>query len=167
MAEMENGQKRSGRLKPVLFTLLGAILGALGQYLLTLDQQRLELLREARRDAYISFLDAQALLDLQKDPVKYATDTAGARKRIAIYGDKSVVEALARYWRQNFERPVCCGALSKLKDDVAIYQSMRRDIMPWLEDINEADMMLLHFLCRMPESEAQVKPCPAAAAPAT
>lgn len=120
----------SGRTKALLFTLLGAILGAVGQYFLTVDQQRLELLRAARRDAYINFLDAEVLWGLRVDPGEYEKSTAAARKRIAIYGDHEVIEALANYSRMHLKNDVCCGPLQKLKDDAAIYQSMRRDIMP-------------------------------------
>jgi hypothetical protein len=138
--------------KSIVFTLIGAVLGAVGHYLLTLDQQRLELLRQARRDAYVQFLDAEVILTVGQDPDKYRQETASARKRIAIYGNKEVIEALASYWRKYFDRPDCDATPDKLRDDVRIYQSMRSDIMPWLESISDSDMYMLMFLCRIPDA---------------
>jgi hypothetical protein len=159
MPGTEDAHTKSGFIKTVVFTLIGALIGALGQYLVSTESNRLELMREARRDAYMSFLDVQVDLDLQTDPVKYAINTPGTRRKLAIYGNKSVVEAVARHWREIYKAPTCCGALPQLTNDVAVYQDMRKDIMPWLEYINDTDMMLLQHLCKMPESGAEVKPC--------
>jgi hypothetical protein len=165
MAGMDNEQKNSGIIKTALTILcalpLGAILGFVGTYWMATEGKRVEILQESRRDAYIDFLKVQVKkqLDLQNNPVQFVEDTAVARRKISIYGDKSVVEALAGYWREIFKAPPCCGDLPQLKHDVAIYQSMRTDIMPRREDINDADMMLLQHFCKMPESEAEKRPC--------
>ena len=147
---MGNDQAKSSWIRALLFTIIGAVLGAGGQYLSSIDQQRLELLREARRDAYVRFLNAQVLWNLAEDPQKYKKETAEARKKIAIYGNKAVAIALAKYWREHFPEAVCVGPPEKDSDDVAIYQSMRKDIMPRGEDISDSDMMLLVGFCRLP-----------------
>lgn len=87
----------------------------------------------------------------------FVDETAVARRKVSIYGDKAVVEAVARHWREIYKAPPCCGELPQLKYDVLIYQSMRSDILP-RENINDADMMLLQHFCKMPESEAEEKP---------
>jgi hypothetical protein len=145
-----NDQAKSSWITALLFTIAGAVLGAGGQYLSSIDQQRLELLRASRRDAYVQFLNAQVLSNLAHDPEKYQTETTEARKKIAIYGNKAVAIALAKYWREYFPDLVCGGPPEKDSADVAIYQSMRKDIMPRGEDISDSDMMLLVNFCRLP-----------------
>src|SRR5512132_2921726 len=111
MPGTEDAHTKSGFIKTVVFTLIGALIGALGQYLVSAESKRLELMREARRDAYMSFLDVQVDLDLQADPARYAINTPGTRRRLAIYGDKAVIEAVARHWREIHKAlPTCCGA---------------------------------------------------------
>jgi hypothetical protein len=159
MPETEDAHTKSGFMKSIVFTLIGALIGALGQYLVSAESKRLELMRESRRDVYISFLDVQVDLDLQSDPVKYAINTPGTRRRLAIYGNKAVVEAVTRHWREIYKAPTCCGTLPQLTNDIAVYQNMRKDIMLWLENIDDTDMMLLQHLCKMPESTAEVRTC--------
>ena len=161
----DNEQKKSDIIKVVLTVLcalpLGAMLGFFGNYWTATEGKRLQILQESRRDAYISFLKVQVdkKLDLQKNSNQFVDETALARRNISIYGDKSVIEATAQHWREIFKAPVCCGELPQLKHDLAIYQSMRADIIARREDINDADMMLLQHFCKMPEFEAEKKPC--------
>jgi|APLak6261659701_1056019.scaffolds.fasta_scaffold54025_1 hypothetical protein len=166
---MGNEKIQSERIKSVAFTLLGVILGAVVSYLLTIDQQRINNLREIRKTAYIDFLNAQVLWDIGSDRDAYEKQTATARKKIAIYGNKEVVKALAQYWRNNFQQTVICDSTQqKTRDDVAIYQSMRMDIMrsdipihiPILmqdENISNEDMMMLIFFCRYAEKSELLK----------
>jgi hypothetical protein len=152
------------RVKTVLAVLaslpVGALIGFSGTYWMATEGKRLEILQESRRDAYIHFLKVQVKkqLDLKNDPVKFVGETEVARRKLSIYGNKAVVEALARHWREIYNAPPCCGKRSQLQHDVAIYQSMRSDILPQ-ENINDADMMLLQHLCKMPEPKAEEKPC--------
>jgi hypothetical protein len=142
-------KQKSSRVRDLLFTLLGTILGTGVSYLSGLDQKRLELLRGTQRDAYVAFLTAQASADLGANPDDYAAKTTDARKRIAIYGSSEVVEALAKYWRSHFDRPSCGGGKERVRDDVAIFMSMRRDLTPFWQQVSEADMMMLMYLCQI------------------
>jgi hypothetical protein len=139
------------KLSPVIILLIGTILGAGLSYLSGNYLNRLELLRATQRDAYIDFLKAQAGLDLGKEPVEYAAKTTDARKRIAIYGSSDVVEALANYWRSHFDRPMCGGTKEKIHDDLSIFQNMRKDLVPFWQQVSDADMMMLQYLCRVPQ----------------
>lgn len=150
-----------------VFTLIGILLGAGLNFYFTIAAEREKDLREIRRKAYVDFLHAQ----VKWDSAQYATSeeesrqfsedyrekTAEARKRIAVYGDKAVVEALAKYWRNHFDRKICPGTYEKIGDDVSIYQRMREDVMPGDELVNDEDMMMLLFLCQIPEKQTWIK----------
>jgi hypothetical protein len=144
-------QNKTSLIRNALFVLLGTVVGAGLGYVSGDSLKRLELLRGTQRDAYVEFLQAQANLDLGKDPQQYAAKTTEARKRIAVYGSKHVVQALAKYWRGHFDQPVCAGSRQKINDDVAIYLNMRDDLVPFWQQVSAADMMLLMYLCRIPE----------------
>jgi len=136
-------------MRAVLFTLLGIVLTASLSYFSGLDLGRLKTSAEVRSNAYIAFMRAQVRWDFQQEPEKYALETAEARKQIAVYGSRGVVEALAHYWRRpEFARPSCGGTQEQQKDDVKIYQHMRNDIVWWFERVKDDDMMMLIFLCK-------------------
>lgn len=164
MSAQEEEKRSGGFLKPIAFAVIGAMLGAFGQYVVTMEGKRLDVLQEARRDAYVEFLNVTVAeqLDLERNPGLFADGTASARRKVAVYGDKAVIEALARYWREDFKQHIpypCCGEVSRIRDDVAVYQRMRMDVMPW-QNVTDADMMLLLHMCKIPASEAEAKPCP-------
>jgi hypothetical protein len=144
-------KNKSSRVRDVLFILLGTILGAGLSYVSGHDLNRLQFLRGTQRDAYVDFLRAQVLLDLGKNSAEYATNTVDARKRIAIYGSSDVVEALAKYYRNHANRPDCGREKEKLHDDATIYLNMRQDLVPFWQQVSEADMMMLLFFCRLSE----------------
>jgi len=104
-----------------------------------------------------SALSATSDEDKQELTEEYRKKTAEARKRIAVYGNKAVVEALAKYWRDYFKRPDCSGSDDRIKDDVSIYHRMREDIMPSSEQVSDEDMMLLLFMCQIPEKKSWVR----------
>ena len=136
-------------MRAALFTLLGIILTASLSYFSGLDLGRLKTSRDVRSNAYITFMKAQVRWDFRQEPEKYALDTAEARKEIAIYGSRAVVEALAHYWRRYpTDRQPCEGSREKQQDDVKIYQQMRNDIVWWFERVKDDDMMMLMFLCK-------------------
>jgi len=160
-------ENKSKALVAGIFTLIGVILGAGLNYYLTLDSERQKALRDTRRKAYVDFLHSHVIWDSaqsatsekdkQEITKEYYKKTAEARKRIAVYGNKAVVEALANYWRIYFQRRDCSGSHDRVKDDVAIYHSMREDIMPGSEQVSDADMMMLVFLCKTPEKQTWIK----------
>ena len=150
-----------------IFTLVGIVIGGILNYYFTISIDRERALQETRKQAYIEFLDAQEKWDAmrfepsedarQKLSEDYRAQTTKARKRIAVYGDKAVVEALGKYWRVHFERETCSGSSNKIKNDVSIYQKMREDIMPGDEQVSDQDMMMLLFLCQIPEDKSWVR----------
>lgn len=169
MAGVNNKEKKSGLTQTALTALVtalvtlpvGAIIGTVGQYWVTTEEKRLQVLQDTRQQSYVEFLKLQleGKLDLQKDPTTFVDETGPIRRKISIYGPRSVVEALARHWRDIYEAPPCCGELPKLKHSVGISQSMRLDVMPRGESISDADMMFMHHFCKMPESEAETTKC--------
>ena len=128
---------------------------------MTTEEKRLQALHDTRQQAYADFLQLQlgGELDLQKDPATFVDETGPMRRKVSIYGTRSVVEALARHWRDIYEAPRCCGKLPQLKHSVGISQSMRLDVMPRGESINDADMMFMHHFCKMPKSESETTKC--------
>jgi hypothetical protein len=86
---------------------IGALLGAGATYLLTLRTESKKNYSRLRSDAYIDFIKstsglaiAQKLQNAEK-AFEYSEQITDAKVRIAIYGSRTVAEALAEFFRDH------------------------------------------------------------------
>ena len=158
---MAEKQGWSVSLSLAVVGILGALLGSSVQHLLSLHRQRTQVFEERRRDAYIAFLNA-----LDKSRVARQERTAGheekaqqletefeleggaALRRIAIYGDREVVEAIARYARQIRDPDDSCS--TTWQADLAIYERMRNISMGESQRVNPRDFAEVALFCTPP-----------------
>lgn len=151
---MDTETARTSRWQALGFTVVGIVLGAGFQYVGNLSLEKTKYLEEAKKDAYVDFLDAQqkyyeaqAMDNKEKAAALMAEHNiqmAAAKKRVAIYGGRNVAEAMAEYYR-SFQSTKCPDSTDK---DVAIYRSMRVELLPRSELISDADLSMLLFNCR-------------------
>ena len=146
MTESAKDRQRNA-WRALLFTGLGLVIGAGLDFVVRSDLGRREILRQSRREDYVSFIQAD------KDGNDAGRATAATR--IAMYGSREVAESLASYWRNHFPRRLCPASPEKIKEDVAIYHSMR--IESGLDRLSDDDMMMLLFRCCVTDTDEK---CP-------
>jgi hypothetical protein len=143
--------------------IAGALLGTAVQHVLSIDRERSRAFEEQQRAAYVSFLDA-----LDKSRVAQAEAAAGdtvtaralqtqfeleggaAFRRIAIYGHKRVVEAIAEWSRQSTTLPPCAP---HWRADLEVWQLMRESSLPKGQEVSARDLGELAMFCKPPNSQ--------------
>ncbi len=174
---------------PILAALIGAIGGLVGggvttaaDYYFGLEASRQERLQEARRNAYVQWLEVRTLSG-QVDELKAMEKHVEAKKlermklerkfdskgrevmgKIATYGGQNVVESVARWYRADGKlRPCTYSSLQNKKvltTEIKAHQAMRGDLMPDEELVSDADMAALLLQCDMPPVFEEVKAVP-------
>lgn len=164
--------------------MLAALIGAIGglvvgavtttaSHYLGLEATRQEFLQEARREAYVDWLNAR-LFGLQAEQMlkaaqvkeldakereaaeaeaeslkeKFRLEGRQALSRIAVYGDRRVVGALAA-WLRAFEYRKPC-TFSRWTQDIKVYQSMRAAQFPKEDRVSDGDLSVMLFGCTEP-----------------
>lgn len=122
--------------------LIGVIIGAGLQYLLTQSTARKKQLLEERVKAYVEYMSA--VTEKARLPADDTTSRTAAlaridsaKLRICVYGSRDVVEALARF--EGAEYPIADGATRDLF--IALLQSMRSEA---IESGADLSTMTLH-----------------------
>jgi len=97
--------------------IVGALIGSTVQYYFSLQQERSKAFEEHQTDAYVSLLDAldKERMSRQTDDKaaaaklnqQYELEAGAAVHRIAVFGDKQVVEALAEWYRRSSSLVPC------------------------------------------------------------
>jgi hypothetical protein len=147
-------------LSLALVGVIGAWLGSAVQHFLSLQRERTTAFDERQSEAYSALLNA-----LEKRSVARAEETAGntemakvldrefrleagtARSKIAVFGDKRVVEALANWYRsyEQGERPTCD---EKLTAELALWQGMRNALLGDDQTVSLDDLAASTAPCR-------------------
>lgn len=154
--------------------LIGAIGGLAGgvliagiSHFLGLEASRQELLKAARRDAYVQWLEVRTLFrevlqlkDKGKNVEAYKVEQNYHRKgrevmgKIATYGGKKIVESMAMWYRKDDKlRPCTYSSLQDkeaLMAEIHIHQDMRYDLMPDEDLVIDANMAVLLLQCDLP-----------------
>ncbi len=157
----------TGKLQGTLVTAgigaIGGLVAVLLGHVMGLSAERQELLEQARRDAYVEWAEVRELHTLV-DHLRAVGKSApadsvmtlfnvGAQKvgnRIAIYGEKQVVEALSAYFSQIYSAtPACPESWQK---DVAIYRGMRHSLLGTREAVNDSILAFLVLRCVAPST---------------
>lgn len=165
---------------PVLAALIGALGGLVGGGVTTvadhffgLEASRQELLQEARRNAYVEWLNVRTLFrhsgklrvvgkHVEADKVFREFELKGREVmgKIAAYGGQDVVKSVARWYRadgrlrpctsSSLEEEQALGKEQALAAEINVHQAMRGDLMPKEQPVSDADMSVLLLQCDMP-----------------
>jgi hypothetical protein len=124
-----------------LIAFLGSALGAVLPRLSFESEETQRKLLEARINAYNDFFKGQAqlqeatqLIDQGRETEakdaqdKYSVMVKEAKFRVAIYGNKSEVEAIEHYFRKYLHNPRCVGERQRWLDDIKLYQEVRNGV---------------------------------------
>ena len=143
--------------------IVGALLGSTAQHFLTLNRDRSRAFEEGQREAYVAFLNAldKSRLarqekaagrdaDARKLEIEFELHGGAALRRIAIYGDKRVLEALAEWSRQSTNLEPCANWW---KADLAIWERMREISLGAGQSVSAGDLAELALFCRPPAGQ--------------
>lgn len=159
-----------GIARDILVAVVGGIVGAIGTYAWNVKlAERLPYFEE-RQQGYQQFFEGHmanwtardlrnSLEGVDDEQVQerienrieeyeqqYYESAKLANFRIAIFGGSSVVEAMASYFLNHWIQHDCEG-VEKYRDDVKIYQEMRRE-MGASGIVSDRDMAAVIFQCR-------------------
>ena len=160
-------------LSVAIIAIAGTLLGATVQHLLSIDRERLERFEATQAEAYLGYMNSldksrmarsyreaiansdattKPALDAEarKLELEFELEGGAALRRIAIYGDAAVVEAMAAWSRQAFPLPPCG---EHWEADLAIWQHMRDSVSGQEQRVNGQDLGELALYCRPPSSQ--------------
>jgi hypothetical protein len=136
--------------------IAGALLGSAVQHVLTLDRERSMATEERQSEAYVALLNAFDMFRMSESEKaggrereadellrRYELEAGAAVRRIAIFGDKAVVEALAEWYRQDGLRP--CEAI--LTPELATWERMRTASLGADQDVSPSDLAAVAGRC--------------------
>ncbi len=130
-----------------LLSLLGVMAGASLQYYFSRSTEARKQLMMSRTTAYVDFIRATAGIALyqrrgnaEKEDENIALMT-DAKTRIAVYGSKPVVEALAAFWRGG----AALNSPERLHAFVVVCQRMREDSTAKEEPVLDKELSQLLF----------------------
>ena len=148
--------------------LIGALGGLVGggvtvaaSHYFGLEATRQELLQSARRDAYVEWLQvrelgrkASRLRETNPEEAdsllnEYQLKGSQVFGRIAVYGDRIVVETVAT-WMRNFEYPPCTDLA--WEEEIAIYRSMRGSLLSEEQSVDDDDLSMILHGCSQPNA---------------
>jgi hypothetical protein len=140
--------------------IVGALLGGAMQHYLTLDRT----IEERQREAFTGFLNAldksrvaRQLEDAGNKEqasnlnVQFELEGGAALRRMAVYGDKDVVAAVAEWSRSGQTRLAECPA--HWKSDLNVWESMRRHSLGRWQSVSPRDLGELALFCRPPNGQ--------------
>lgn len=133
--------------------VVGALLGTALQYGLTVRRERTNAFEQKQNDAYLAFLNAfdkSRMAKREADSAKaaqfareYELEAGIAARRIALFGNKQVVEAMAEWYRHQGTQLPPCNEDDKI--ELAIWLSMRGG----LAKVDSADLAAVAGRCRL------------------
>ena len=128
---------------PVLGVIVGVIVGSIFQYFLSKDSEKRKHQQDSRTRAYVDFL--RGVVDMKFLPedkkVEAMASLTDAKSRIAVYGGKEVVIAIADYSRGGIK----LDTTKKKRSFVAIYQAIRKESLSNNQNISVSKMCQLLF----------------------
>ncbi len=136
-------------------------------YYFGLEESRQERLQEARRNAYLQWLNVRTLsrqvdelradgehVEADKDEREYHRKGRTVMGAIATYGGQNVVESVARLYRTDenlrFCTYSCLQNKKALTAEINAHQAMRGDLLPDENPVSDADMAVLLLQCDLP-----------------
>jgi hypothetical protein len=143
--------------------VVGALLGSVLGYSLDLHRERRSAFEQRQNEAYIAFLNAfdefrvaeaekaagheKEAADLDR---KYELEAGAAVRKIAIYGDKRVVKALAGWYRMD-PRLYPCDKQST--NELATWEAMRESLWGGERNVSPSDFTAVAGHCRSGENQ--------------
>jgi len=138
------------------------LLGTTVQHFLTMDRERREAFREQQIEAYGDFLNALDKSRVARDQkekgnenkareleIAFELEGGAAFRRVAIYGDRQVVTAMAEWSRQSSSLPPCPA---HWEADLKVWQFMREASLGTGQSVSDRDLGELALFCSpMPE----------------
>jgi hypothetical protein len=169
-------EKKKGLIQTAILTgvgLIGGLLGSSYQQYLSAKLERQKSFDSWRREAYVSYLSGMEKLRISQDQEEAAREfkantpeqrrlkakaeqlrdeweyeaSTGARK-IGIFGNTTVVEAIAKHWRETSEDRRCGRGW---KTDLAIFRAMREQAVPNERRVSDDDLAQVTMQCTPPK----------------
>jgi hypothetical protein len=157
MAEKQNWR---GPLVLALVGIIGAWLGSAVQNFLTLKRERSNALEERQSAAFVDFLsafeksrmarqwqeagDGDKAIALENE---YQLEAGAAQRRIAVFGDQKVVEAMAGWFRSYTQRPLPrCD--EKLSAEFTLWRRMREAVLSSDDSVSLNDLAEITTHCK-------------------
>jgi len=142
--------------------IAGALLGGALQHYMTLDRERVRAIEERQREAFVGFLNAldksrvARQLEAEGDKAKardlktaFELEGGAAFRRIAIYGDKGVVKAMAEWSRKSTTLPPCPA---HWRADLEVWELMRESSLGSRQGVSPRDLGELALFCKPPDT---------------
>ncbi len=174
---MTEGKSGNSALVKAGFTLLGVAVGAGLTLWADLHLQEKRYFEESRRKSYVEYTNAHAKLQeaerlkrqaeklqdeseemkklgqkAEKLRSEWALETKAALKGVAIYGDESVIKALASYYGKHVvQQRKCSGSTEEWKDNVAVFSRMRKELLGD-DNVTNAELAMIIFGCVLEEN---------------
>ena len=136
--------------------IVGALLGSTFQHFYSLEQQRKKAFEAHQAEAYLAFLgafdkfrmslDAREAGDMERaDELmeQYELDGSAAVRRISVFGDKRVVEAIAKWYRRETLHP--CE--ESLNPELATWKAMRDAALGKSQEVGASDLAAVVGRC--------------------
>ena len=137
--------------------IAGTLLGGTLQHYFALGRDRAKAIEEQRSQAFVDFLNAldkarmATTLRSSGDKVKaqelqteFEVKGGGALRRIGIFAEKEVVEAVAT-WSRTVSLPECGPQWMK---DLKVWETMRQSLLGSAQRVSERDLGELTLFCR-------------------
>lgn len=127
----------------IVLPIIGIIVGGSLEYLFLRWAEQRKDRQNLRTQAYVDFLRGVADMkfcpeDKKEETIASLTD---AKSRIAVYGGKKVVMAMADFSRGGME----LDTTKEMRSFAAIYQAIREESLPKKQSISESDICQLMF----------------------
>jgi hypothetical protein len=156
-----------------IMALIGTIIGALMAHTFTTDQERAKALTERKGEAYVALLTAEVAGRLSREESngtalgrkqvdqtvgealeqKFQIEGDSAIRRIAIFGDREVVHAIAEWKRAGDHKGLCQSDWEK---DLDMWVEMRKNVLgsDANQRVTDSDLWQLALPCNPTAEQA-------------
>jgi len=131
--------------------IVGVVIGATLQYLFSISSEQRKHQQDLKTQAYVDFIRSFMDAYFKGKKEEYMSRVADATARIAIYGHKEVVEAVANIKRVSAKKRIISESEfeSKFESEfrqsfIAMVQAMRKDGLP-KESVSDEEISWLLF----------------------
>ena len=144
--------------------IVGAWLGSAVQHYLSLERERRTAFEERQSDAYVAFLTAFDKYRVAADEElagnsgeaaalrrAYELEVGAAGRRIAVFGDGRVVQAMAR-WHRAYGGGGQFPCDERLSSEVALWEGMRGAVLGRRQSVTTGDIALITTRCSVGET---------------
>jgi hypothetical protein len=169
-------QRKTGLVQAALLTgvgIIGSLLGISVQQYWTVQLEHQKSFDSWRREAYVSYLSGIEKYRLSQEEEEAANklkvgtpeqkrrkakveqlrhewkyDATTAARKIAVFGNSAVIEAIARHWSEQSQDRRCAD---DWKTELALFRAMREQAVPKQPRVTDDDLALVAMGCIIPK----------------